>query len=342
MRHSIGQKLKTNLHVQCLLISGAVITFSGLLCGCSEQPAANQAMPAGKINVVVTTGMVGDLVRHVGREHVEVIGLMGEGVDPHLFRPTPSDNGKLMNADLIIYSGLMLEGPMQAAFEQAKKRGKTVVAVTAGLPKDKILYPEGFGDHPDPHVWGNISLWADCLETVVAVLSDKAPEHAQEFTVNAAAYRAEMRQVDAYAKAAIASIPEERRYLVTAHDAFEYFATAYGIQVRSVQGISTDSDPGVQDINTLVDFLVDHKIPAIFIEATVNAGSIRAVIEGAQQKDWEVKIGGTLYSDSLGTPGTYTGTYLGMMDSNITTIASALGGDVPAGGLRGNLKPTPK
>ena len=307
-----------------------LLFLSFLMVGCSPSPDSNAPELMDKLNVVVTTGMVRDLVQNVAGEHARVTALMGEGIDPHLYRPTPSDTGKLMQADVVIYSGLMLEGPMQTAFEQAKKRGKTVAAVTEALPPEKVLYPEGFQAHPDPHVWGDLGIWTHCLDHVVEVLSEVAPEHAADFKANAEGYRDELQQMDGFARQAIASIPEDRRYLVTAHDAFEYFSQAYNIEVRSVQGISTDSDPGVQDVNRLVDFLVEKKIPAIFIEATVNAASIRAVLEGARQKGWEVKVGGTLFSDSLGTPGTYEGTYLGMMESNVSTIVEALGGVLPA------------
>lgn len=318
-----------------------VLCFLLLLCGCQDRSSSEATRPENlsgkKYKVVVTTGMVGDLVRHVAAEHAEVIGLMGEGVDPHLFRPTANDNGKMMGADIIIYSGLMLEGPLQPALEQASKRGKIVAAVTENLPKDKVRFPEGFGHHPDPHVWGDVKTWTLCLDQVVDVLSEFDPDHAEDYKINAAAYRDELQGIDDYARKAIASIPENRRYLVTAHDAFEYFASAYNVQVKSVQGISTDSDPGVQDINELVDFLVENKIPAIFVEATVNSANLHAVIEGAKQQGWDVTIGGMLYSDSLGTPKTYEGTYIGMMDSNITTIARALGGTVPPKGLNGKL-----
>lgn len=327
---------------------GGIFWLCVTLCYCSvftgcdsrQDPLPAAAAQQGRpFKVVVTTAMVGDIVRQVAGSHVEVVGLMGEGVDPHLYRPTANDTGMLMKADLIVYSGLKLEGPMEPAFQQAAKRGKSIVAVTSQLTEEQVRYPEGFEHHPDPHVWGDVALWAECIAPVEEALSQHLPEHAEEFRSNAQAYRSELLKVDSYAKQAIASIPQEQRFLVTAHDAFEYFATAYGIEVRSVQGITTESDPGVQDINRLVDFLVAKRIPAIFVEATVNEGNIQAVIEGARQRGWEVEIGGTLYSDSLGAPGTYEGTYIGMMDSNITTIARALGGRVPERGLNGKLPP---
>ena len=288
--------------------------------------------------VVVTTGMVRDLVANVAGDHFEIEGLIGEGVDPHLYRPTASDTGKLVNADLVFYSGLKLEGNMQSAFEKANARKKPTTPVTKDLPSGQLRTDKEFEGHPDPHVWGDVQLWMKCLDTVVGHLSEFSPDHAEEFQNNAEQYRQDLQELDKYAKRVILTIPEGNRYLVTAHDAFGYLADAYGLQVRSVQGISTASEPGVQDINELVSFLVENKIPSIFVEATVNSANIKAVIEGAQQKGWTVKIGGTLYSDSLGTPGTYEGTYIGMMDANITTIVNALGGSAPVTGYQGKLK----
>ncbi|WP_417850483.1 metal ABC transporter solute-binding protein, Zn/Mn family [Thalassoglobus sp.] len=340
MRRQLPKFQIVLLSAICLIVLTSVV----LTQGCTKSSETNSPQNAGspttaenRISVVVTTGMVSDLVRHVAGDYADVVGLMGEGVDPHLFRPTSSDIGTLMKADLIIYSGLMLEGPMQPQFELARRKGRTVSAVADGLPKSQVRYPAGLEDHPDPHIWGDVETWAMSLDHVVRVLSEFDPKHADEYAANANAYRAKLMEVHEYAKSAIATIPVEQRYLVTAHDAFGYFSTAYEIPVKSVQGISTESEPGVQDINELVDFLVRNKVPAIFVESTVNAANIQAVVEGAKQQNWNVKIGGTLYSDSLGAPGTYEGTYIGMMDSNVTTIVKALGGKVPEKGLHGKL-----
>lgn len=290
-----------------------------------------------KPRIVATTGMVADLVRHVGGAQVQVISLMGEGIDPHLYRPTSHDIARLMQADLIFYSGLNLEGPMEAAFRHARRRKRLVVAVADGIPSDKILYPDGRQAHPDPHVWGDLQLWSDCLQTVCDELCRFDPSHADEYTENARNYAVKLAELHAYATLAIASIPEQQRVLVTAHDAFEYFARAYGIEVRSIQGISTESEPGVRDINNLVDFLVQRKIPAVFVEATINPRIMRAVTEGAQKQGWTVDVGGTLYSDSLGKPGTYAGTFVGMFETNVNQIVRSLGGDLPPGGFSGRL-----
>ncbi len=319
----------------------SLLLLAALLQGC---PSKGQTLSDGggaakseRMTIVVTTAMVGDLVRHVAGEHADVLGLMGEGVDPHLFRPTANDVGHMMTADLIFYSGLMLEGAMEQAFKNAANNGKQVSAVTSELPKDYLSFPEEFQGHPDPHVWNDPAAWHLCLDHIVDVLSKAKPQLSEEFRANAVAYREEIKQVDAYVKKIIATIPEEQRYLVTAHDAFAYFGRANGIEVKSVQGITTESESGVQDINNLVAFLVEKKIPAIFIEATVNEANMRAVMEGAGQKGWQVRIGGTLYSDSMGQAGTYEGTYIGMIDHNATTVTRALGGTAPEKGMLGKL-----
>jgi manganese/zinc/iron transport system substrate-binding protein len=270
--------------------------------------------------------MITDMVKNIVGDQVPVVGLIGEGVDPHLFRPTIADVGRLMPSDLVVYNGLMLEGQMQPVFEQFQRSGKTAHALGNSVPKDALRVPDGLESHPDPHIWGDAKLWAGCVDDLTKALVQLSPQHAAEFEANAARYKRMLLETDERVRTIIGTIPEQQRYLVTAHDAFGYFSQAYGIQVRSVQGITTESDPGVADINELVDFLVGNKIPAIFIEATVNQANIKAVIEGARQKGWEVKIGGTLFSDSMGAKGTPEGTYVGMLEYNARTIAQALGG----------------
>lgn len=328
---------------QCFACRILLILTIGGLSGCETSTLPEERLNAAgqkQLRIVVTTSMVGDLVRHVVGDYGHVTGLMGEGVDPHLFRPTSRDLGLMMQSDVLFYSGLGLEGAMQPAFERAEKNGRIVVAITRKLPQDRLIYSTRFIGHPDPHVWNDAGIWASCLDEVVDVLSQVDSAHAAEFANNAAGYRQALLEYDQYARDAIGSIPVESRYLITAHDAFSYFARAYQIEEKSVQGITTESEPGVQDINNLVDFLVKHRIPALFVEATVNSANLRAVIEGAQHQGWIVREGGTLFSDSTGTPGTYEGTYLGMFDHNVTTIARSLGGTAPKLGFRGKLTPS--
>ncbi|MCA9079104.1 MAG: zinc ABC transporter substrate-binding protein [Planctomycetaceae bacterium] len=274
---------------------------------------------------MTTTGMVTDLVRQIAGEHAEIVGLMGEGIDPHLYRPTTQDSARLMQADFVLYSGLKLEGQMGAALELARKQGRQIVAVTDGLPPDEIRYPSGAVGHPDPHVWHDPVLWGECARRVAMALGEYDPANATDYSRRAAEVHAECTRFHEHAAQVLGAIPEQQRHLVTAHDAFEYFARRYGLTVHSVQGITTESEPGLQDTNALVDFLVDQKIPALFVETTVNPDHLKAVIEGAAARDWEVSIGGTLYSDAMGAPGTREGTYLGMLDHNVVTIARELG-----------------
>jgi manganese/zinc/iron transport system substrate-binding protein len=281
--------------------------------------------------------MVTDIVHVVAGEKADVVGLMGEGVDPHLYKPTRNDVKRLMDADAVFYSGLMLEGRMTDTFTQIGRGGKPVYAVTEKLDRDYLREPPEFQGHWDPHVWMDVSAWSQCVAFVADALAEFDPANAAYYRKNADTYRSELRQLDDDIRKVIASIPEQQRVLVTAHDAFGYFARAYGIEVKSVQGITTESEAAVSDINQLIDEIVERKLKAIFVESSVSAKNIQAVIEGAGKKGSNVLIGGQLYSDAMGKLGTYEGTYIGMLDHNATIIARALGGDAPEKGLNGRL-----
>ncbi len=311
-------------------------------CGGSDSTASNApikkegSQPGRRPRIVTTVGMVTDIVREVAGDRCEVIGLLSEGVDPHLYKPTREDVKQLddANTDIIFYGGLMLEGRMEESLKKIRQKGKKVVAVSESLDPATLRKPPEFEGHFDPHVWMDVSLWSQCTEIVSRSISEFDPTHAMDYGLRTVAYKARLNHLDAYVRTSIASIPEQQRVLVTAHDAFGYFARAYGMEVKSVQGISTESEAGVADVNALVDFLVERKIRAIFVESSVSDQSLRAVIEGAGKRGWKVKVGGELFSDAMGPAGTYEGTYVGMIDHNATTIARALGGQVPNGGFR--------
>lgn len=288
--------------------------------------------------IVCTTGMVADIVAQVVGDRAEVSSLFG-AVDPHTYEPTAKDIERLLSADAVFYSGLMLEGPTQGALDRAARRGKPVWAVTDCLQQETeyVRYPQGSTSHPDPHVWMDVAAWSRCTAAVAETLAAFDPPGAETYRANAAAYRAELQQLDEFARKSVATIPAPRRYLVTAHDAFEYFSRAYDIPVKSVQGISTESEAGTDDINQLVAFLVTHQVPAVFVESTVNQANLKAVIEGAARRGWSVTVAGELFSDAMGAPGTYEGTYIGMIDHNVTRITRALGGSAPPRGLHGRL-----
>ena len=311
-----------------------------LMMGCGGAPTSDSKSPE-KLRVVVTTGMVADLVQHVLGQHGEVTALMGPGVDPHLFKATSHDIKQLQKANVVFYSGLMLEGRMQDALAKVHRPNRPVVPVTELLEaneKSFLRSPPQFEGHYDPHVWMDVQAWSRCLEVVVNTLSTVDAVHADEFKQNADTYRAELAELDEYVRKVIASIPESQRVLVTAHDAFGYFGRRYEIPVYSVQGVSTESEAGIKDINRLVNFLVERKLPAIFVESSVNEKNIRAVIEGAAAQQVTVRVGGELFSDAMGPDGAYEGTYIGMVDHNATSIARALGGEAPERGFRGQLR----
>jgi manganese/zinc/iron transport system substrate-binding protein len=324
------------------IAAAVAILASALAAGCGESAPASApgaAPPAGtpRRNIVTTTGMVTDIVRAVAGELADVTGLMGEGVDPHLYQATASDVRRLQSADVIFYSGLMLEGRMADTLLRSARGGRPVYAVTELIDESYLLAPPEFAGHWDPHVWMDVAAWSRCVSAVAGALAEVDPVHAGEYAARAERFRAELESLDAYVRTVIASVPERQRVLVTAHDAFNYFGRAYSIDVRGIQGISTASEAGVEDINRLVDFIVERGVRAVFVESSVSDKNVRALIEGARSRGHEVTIGGSLFSDAMGAPGTYRGTYVGMIDHNATTIARALGGDAPAGGFRGAL-----
>lgn len=285
-----------------------------------EARAAAQARP---LQVVATTGMVADLVRNVGGERVEVAGLMGPGVDPHLYKATQSDTRKLARADVVFYNGLHLEGKMIDILVRMARQ-KPTYAVTEYIPEELLREPPEFAGHYDPHVWFDVGLWMYAVERVTDALIEADPQHRGVYEANRDAYLAQLRELDAYIRERVAEIPRERRVLVTAHDAFGYFGRAYGIEVVGLQGISTATEYGLRDVQNLVELIVGRGIKAVFVEASVSPRAIEAVVEGVRARGHEVAIGGTLYSDSLGEAGTSAGTYIGMVRENTDTIVAAL------------------
>lgn len=300
-----------------------------------KPPALGDA--ARPLRVVATTGMIADVAREVLGPHGEVIALMGEGVDPHLFKPTVNDVKQLARADIIFYNGLALEGRLETTLRQLTRRGRHAVAVTDVLSDSRQILSAGNSGHPDPHVWMDVDLWRQCTHYIAEVLGQLDPNHQDEYLARSLAYETRLEQLDQYIRAVIQSIPERQRILVTAHDAFHYFSRAYDIPVLAAQGINTESEPGIHDINELVEFLVQRQVPAIFVESSVSSSHLRAIQEGVASRGGNVIVGGELFSDALGPAGTYEGSYVGMMDHNATVIATALGGNVPAGGWRGLL-----
>ncbi|MEL6550164.1 MAG: zinc ABC transporter substrate-binding protein [Pseudomonadota bacterium] len=289
-----------------------------------------------RLDVVATTGMIADAAMEVGGALVTVDAMMGPGVDPHAYRQTRTDITAMAQADLVLWNGLFLEAQME---DFLRELGETnaVVAVAETVPENLLLASEDYEGRFDPHLWMNPNLWARVVLNVRDALIDVHPEGAETFTANADAYLAELAELSRYTTEVLSSVPPESRVVLSAHDAFNYFGNAYGFEVLGIQGISTESEAGLQRIGALVDLLVERDIRAVFVETSVSDRNIRALIEGAAARGHEVVIGGELFSDAMGAPGTYQGTYVGMIDSNATTIASALGGQAPQNGMQGLL-----
>ncbi|MEL6427781.1 MAG: zinc ABC transporter substrate-binding protein [Planctomycetota bacterium] len=322
------------------LLAAAAIALSATLTACGGAGSGGETGPAtltAPYRAVTTCTMVTDIVREIAGEYAEVEGLMGPGVDPHLYKPNRDDLATLAEADVIFYSGLMLEGRMADSFAKMSRSRIPCYAVTELLDPEFLLEPEEFEGHWDPHVWNDVAAWIGAVDAVAAALSDLDPAHADDYAANAERYTAELNKLDAYAKACIATIPEKSRVLITAHDAFNYFARAYGIRVMAAQGVTTESEAAISDIEQLVDFVVENDIRSIFVENIASDRNLQAVVEGAGARGHELRIGGELFSDATGPAGTYEGTYLGMVDHNVTLITRELGGEAPEAGLNGRL-----
>jgi len=275
------------------------------------------------LSVVATVGMVADLARGVGGDDVAVQGLMGPGVDPHLYKATSSDLIRLQRAEVILYSGLHLEGKMQETFQRLSKSGRRVRAVTDVLPQERLIRV-GRDGMVDPHVWFDVDLWARCADGVASELSAARPESADRFRQRAATVKEELKALHQWVLDRVASVPASRRILVTSHDAFGYFGKAYGFQVVALQGVSTVTEAGLADMAQLTDFIRSKGVPAVFVESSVSHASLERI-----RKDAGVKLGGELFSDAMGTPGQQhggydLGTYQGMIRQNVDRIVEGL------------------
>lgn len=302
-----------------ILIIGSVLIFSG--CAKTDKGQTGD----GKLNIVATIGMITDIVENIGGERVDVIGLMGPGVDPHLYKASAGDVQKLQAADMIFYNGLHLEGAMAELLEKMAGRVKTV-AVTDGIDEDLLLSPEGYSGSHDPHVWFDVTLWIKAAEKVRDALIDADPDGAEIYESAADKYTDDLKALHEYVLSKAAEVTEGQRVLITAHDAFNYFGQAYGFDVRGLQGISTVTEAGTADVRELAEFIAENKIPAVFVESSVSPRAIQALQAAVKDRGFEVNIGGELFSDAMGDPETPEGTYAGMVRHNINTIVSALAG----------------
>ncbi|MEM6461115.1 MAG: zinc ABC transporter substrate-binding protein [Pseudomonadota bacterium] len=319
------------------MISRRIFSLAGILAAALAVSLATTGVRAAdKLNLVATVSMVGDAVSAVAGDRADVTVLMGEGVDPHLYRQTQSDIAAMVSADAVFWNGLYLEAQLEEFLNNLNER-KPVFALGEAVPEDKRIASEDYADRYDPHVWMAPDLWQRAVTAARDALIELDPSGAETYRANADAYIAELAELATFASDSLASVPEDRRVLITAHDAFGYFGQTYDFDVIGIQGLSTESEAGLQRVDEIVNMIVDRNISAIFVETSVSERNVRALIEGAAARGHEVVVGGELYSDAMGAAGTYTGTYVGMIDSNTTTITNALGGSAPEAGLHGKL-----
>lgn len=282
----------------------------------------NDTVNSGKPKIVVTTGMIGDIVSNIGGDSIDVTALMGPGVDPHQYTAVQSDLRKLQEANIIFYNGLHLEGKMVSVFEKMK-RNKAVYAVSDGLDESDLRRLDEDNAH-DPHIWMNVALWRKAAEYTTARLCEHFPSMASYFKNRASIYIDRLNELDNQVKKDIMSIPENQRVLITAHDAFSYFGSAYNIEVVGLQGISTVSEAGIKKAQNLTNLIIDRKITAIFVESSVPTKRMERLVESCRESGHEVRIGGNLYSDAMGAPGSSADSYEGMIRANVKTIVDAL------------------
>lgn len=280
----------------------------------------------GPLRVVATIGQLGDIAQIVGGEYVQVVSLMGPGIDPHLYVASEGDVDTLQQADIIFYNGLFLEAQMAEVFEQLSSR-KTVTAVAETIDPEELLDWAAYEDQFDPHVWFDVTLWMQAVEAVRDTYVEYDPDHADAYHANAEAYLAELQETHEYVLAQAERVPAEQRVLITAHDAFHYFGRAYGFEVRGLQGISTATEAGTADVQALADFIVERQIPAIFVETSVPARNIEALQAAVKSRGFDVEIGGHLFSDAMGDEESGGNTYILMVRHNIDTIVGALLGE---------------
>ncbi|MFN3730295.1 MAG: metal ABC transporter solute-binding protein, Zn/Mn family [Fimbriimonadaceae bacterium] len=306
-------------------LSSRMGVFVGLLAaltllGCRSDGGTSSGKPV----VVSTVGMIDDVVRELAGDRVEHRALMGPGVDPHLYKATAGDVERLSRSDLVLYVGLELEGRMTDVLGKMATGKRRVVAVGEAVPKDRLRRPPEFEGRYDPHLWFDPTLWAFVVDAIRDALIELDPEGAESYTQQAERYKAELADLDAQAQRDVATIPEDQRVLVTAHDAFGYFGQRYGFEVKGIQGTSTAAEASARDIRDLAGLVARRRIRSIFVESSVPTATIDALRQAVRAQGWDVQVGGSLFSDAMGDAGTPEGTYKGMFRHNVRTMVEGL------------------
>jgi manganese/zinc/iron transport system substrate-binding protein len=320
MSHDPARSVLTRVSRRHLLALGLVVpvALTGLVVPTVAQDAG------APIHITTTTGMIADLAENIGGDRVEVVSLMGPGVDPHLYKPSAGDIRRLEEADVIFYNGLELEGRMTDILVKIARAGTPTVPVAEGIPEDRLREPPQFAGKYDPHIWFDVTLWQMAAQRIKDELATFDPASDALYQANLDAYLAQLDELHVYIQEQILRIPEGQRVLITAHDAFGYYGEQYGIEVRGLQGMSTATEATAGDIQALAEFIAERQIPAIFVESSVPPATIEAVQEAVRDRGFDVVIGGQLFSDAMGAAGTPEGTYLGMVRYNTDTIVKAL------------------
>lgn len=299
-----------------------------LVSGCRSNAETNHSAD-DRVTIVTTTSFLTDLVENIGGEQVSVTGLMGPGVDPHDYQPSTSDIVAMGEADVVIYNGLALEERFAEVFQQLGERDVLTLVAADGLDETSVLLDSEEEDDPqavDPHIWFSVERWKRVTEYIADALSAFDPDNAEAYVENATAYQNELDELTEYIEARVNEVPESSRYLVTAHDAFQYFGEEFGFEVVGLQGLNTRTEAGTGDISQMATFIVENNIGAVFVESSVSPRSIEALVEATNNRGHELKNAGELYSDALGSPADDADTYISMYRSNIDTIVDALNG----------------
>ena len=305
------------------VLSLLVVLVLGAGCAPAQTAATSAELADRRIRVVTTTNLITDLARKVGGDRVRVTGLMGPGVDPHLYKATAGDVRELVEADLILYGGLELEGKMEDVFVRLARQRPTV-AVTSAMPRARLRSDPSYPDRYDPHVWFDVDLWRHAVRTTRDALTRIDPAHRRTYARNAAAYDAELVELDAWVSEQMRSIPKSRRVLITSHDAFQYFGERYDVDVEAIQGISTVTEATTADVERVARVIAERDIGAVFLESSVPPQTIEAVLASARRQGQEASIGAELFADAAGAEGTPEGDYAGMIRHNVSALAKGL------------------
>ncbi|MEX2501869.1 MAG: zinc ABC transporter substrate-binding protein [Trueperaceae bacterium] len=310
-----------------MLVATAICAVAGGAWANGTADALPEDTPA--LRIVATVGMLGDVAARVGGDCAEVVTMMGPGIDPHLYQPRASDVRALQDADLILYVGLQLEGQLGDVLGRFGRQKATVAVGAESVPPEERLADPDAPDSPDPHVWMDPRHWAGAADVIANAIVQQRPTCERHVRSGAASFRDRAHALHDWIASAVATIPSERRVLITAHDAFGYYGHAYGMDVVGIQGISTDAEPSIADIRAVADLLIERAVPALFLESTLGTRTVQAVLDAARERGHDARLGGTLYGDAMGEAGTAAGSYLGMMHANTVAITRALGGTVP-------------